>query len=274
MPVAGAWVIADGPAILLGRMQHAGRVLADVAPPGWAVLRRATTGPAVALDGGLLVSVALSSIDQVFRDTTHRTVLNRNLRLFLLGLRHAGLPAVYWGREWLAWQRRPIATCGLEMTPSGALLIEAFFTNRGSLAVPRDLLTDVERSIDRYGGKQPASLEDAASGGELVALGDKVLDGIVERVGLDPLEHQATAAALDMEVASPDSPMASPIVAHPPIAVPIGWLDVARTAAGMWVGGDVLAPSYTIGVGRPPPGGAPMEGATWADVSRAQDAAP
>jgi len=38
VPAAGAWVLPDGPTVLLGRMQHAGRVLADVAPPGWAVL--------------------------------------------------------------------------------------------------------------------------------------------------------------------------------------------------------------------------------------------
>jgi hypothetical protein len=270
---AGAWVVPDAKVIVLGRMQHARRVLAGAQPAGWQVARRVTTGTAVALDGGLLVSVALPAIDSVFRDATVRTVLNRNVRLFLAGLRSAGVPAAYFGREWLAWQRRPLAVCGLEMTPSGALLLEAFFSMRGSLALPREVTTDVERSVERYAGKPPASLEEAAGGRGAGALASAILAGIVERAGLDPLDHQPIASSIDTDVVTLESPLPSGSKALPPRQVPIGWLDLALTPGGMWVGGDALAPSYALGLGAPPPDGAPMEGASWVDVQRARDTA-
>ncbi|NUO50294.1 MAG: hypothetical protein HOV80_15675 [Polyangiaceae bacterium] len=244
------------------------------------MLRRATTGTAVALDGGLLLSIALPSIDAVFRDATPRTVLNRNLRLFLAGLRHASVPVAYFGREHLSWQRRPIAVGGLEMEPSGALLVEVFFTARGDLAIPRELTTDVERSVDRYGGKATASLGEAAPTKTLLEIADLALEGIAERVGTDPLEVQTSGEVRpDVAVASEISPFPAGARALPPRAVPIGWLDVADTPAGIWVGGDVLAPSYVLGLGRSGPehaisGGVPMEGASWEDVKRARDTSP
>jgi len=279
-PAAGAWLFASGRSIVLGQMQHAGRILSEHQPKGWSVLRRATSGTAVALDGGLLLSIALPSIDAVFRDATPRTVLNRNLRLFLAGLRHASVPVAYFGREHLSWQRRPIAVCGLEMEPSGALLTEVFFTARGDLAIPRGLTTDVERSVDRYGGKATASLGEAAPTKTLLEIAELALEGIVERVGTDRLELQTTAArSAEVEVASAASPLPPRARALPPRAVPIGWLDRAETPAGIWVGGDVLAPSYLLGLGRFGPehaisGGVPMEGASWEDVKRARDPSP
>lgn len=271
--VAGAWILGEERALVLGRMQHAGRVLGELRPPGWRVARRATTGTAVALDGGVLVSIGLPAIDSVFRDATTRTVINRNVRLVLAGLRSAAVPAAYFGREWIAWQRRPLAVFGLEMTPSGAVLLETFFTTRGSLALSREAMTDVERSVDRYAGKTPASLEEVVGGRDLVAFASAIVDGIVERVGVDPLEHQPTRGTIELEVDSLDSPLPPGATPLAPRQVPIGWLDVARTPGGVWVGGDVVAPSFALGLGAPPPDGAPMEGASWADVERAHDAA-
>ncbi len=279
-PAAGAWLLAPGRSIVLGQMQHASRVLLSHRPQSWSVLRRATTGTAVALDGGLLLSVALPSIDAVFRDATPRTVLNRNLRLFLAGLRHASLPVAYFGREHLAWQRRPIAVCGMEMDPSGALLVEAFLTKRGDLAIPRELTTDVERSVDRFAGKTSAPLDEAAPAKTLSEIAELALEGIAERVGTEPLEHQLSVEPRgDVMVMSDASPLPPGSRPRAPRAVPIGWLDIAETPAGIWIGGDVLAPSYVLGVGRPGPehaisGGVPMEGASWADVERARDPSP
>jgi hypothetical protein len=250
-------------------LQRAGRVLRDVTAAGATVLRRTTTGTAVALDGGMLVSLALPAIDTVFRDTTLRTVLNRNLRAFLAGFAHAGIRAAYFGREWLAWERRPIAVCGLEMTPSGALLLELLATARGGLELPGEAMSDLERSVDRYRGRRTACLDEVAPGRELRELAADVLTGIADRAGLEPLEVQPDDVTFDVPVLDAESPLPPGAVLLPPRPVPIGWLDVARTAAGVWVGGDVLAPSYALGVGRPGPEGAPMEGASWADVERA-----
>lgn len=275
----GAWVSPADRSIVLGRLQHAGRVLTSLDPGGWTVARRASTGTAVALDGALVVSVALPAIDTVFRDATMRTVVNRNVRLLLAGLRSASVAAAYFGREWIAWQRRPLAVLGLEMTPSGAVLLEAFFTLRGSLALPRELTTDAERAVDRYPGKVTASLAEAVGERAPLDVARAIVDGIVERVGSETLDLKAIAGARGSETAevgrvtSLESPLPEGAHAAAPRHVPIGWLDLARTPAGMWVGGDVLAPSFALGLGAPPPDGAPMEGASWEDVERARDAA-
>jgi hypothetical protein len=275
----GAWIAPAERVIVLGRMQHAGRVLTSLDLGDWSVARRATTGTAAAVDGALVVSVALPAIDTVFRDATMRTVVNRNVRLLLAGLRSASVAAAYFGREWIAWQRRPLAVLGLEMTPSGAVLLEALFTLRGSLVLPRELTTDAERAVDRYPGKMTASLGEAVGERAPLDAARAIVDGIAERVGGDTLELKSIAEAPPSETAevgrvtSLESPLPTGALSVAPRQVPIGWLDVARSPGGMWVGGDVLAPSFALGLGAPPPDGAPMEGASWDDVQRARDAA-
>jgi hypothetical protein len=123
------------------------------------------------------------------------------------------------------------------------------------------------------------SLTEAAGERSPLDVARAIVEGIVERVGGEPLELKSSAKAPPGEtaevgpVASLESPLPTGALSVAPRHVPIGWLDLARTPAGMWVGGDVLAPSFAIGVGRPPPDGAPMEGASWEDVQRARDAA-
>ncbi len=271
-PAAGAWLLPDEPTIVLGALQVAGRVLTEVPTPGWSVLRRATTGTAVALRGGLLVSLALPAIDAVFRDATARTVLNRNLRLYLAGLAHAGVPCAYLGREWIAWRRRPLAVVGLEMSSSGALLLELFFSGREGLALPRELLTDEERSVDRQRGRAAASLGEALGSADLAGFARAVLEGMAERVDGDVTDVDIVPAELRTAVLDRESPLPRGATLLAPREIPIGWLDAARTPAGVWVGGDMLAPTVGLGL-LPQRVDLPMEGASWSDVQRSRDAA-
>lgn len=268
----GAWALEPGPTLVLGRMQHAGRVLASLPAPGqpWRVLRRASSGVHVALDGGLLISLAIPSVDALIRDATPRTTLNRNLRVLLAGFREAGIGCHYFGRDWLSYQRRPIALCGLEGSKSGALLLELFVSGRSSLSAPREMLTDTERSTDRFLGKQPISLAEVTER-DPSEIAREILAGMVERVGGQAEPIARVEEELDVTVADLSSPIPTDMTTRPPVSVPIGWLDVAHGPAGAWVGGDVLAPTYALGWGGPISYDAvPMEGASIGDVVRAR----
>jgi hypothetical protein len=118
------------------------------------------------------------------------------------------------------------------MDPSGALLVEAFLTKRGDLAIPRELTTDVERSVDRFAGKASAPLDEAAPAKTLSEIAELALEGIADRVGTEPLEHQLSVEARgDVMVMSAESPLPPGSRPLAPRAVPIGWLDIAETPA-------------------------------------------
>lgn len=280
--VLTACALDPGPMVLLGALQRAGRVL-DVGgarAAGVPVLRRSTTGTGFFLDGGLLISLAVPYLDAIFADTSPRTFLNRNVRPIMRGLEAVGLSCAYFGREWLAWrgaaeQRgRALAVLGFELEPDGAALFEAYLTERGSFVIPPEHATDLERSCDRYRGRPPVSVSEASQRGlDLEAL----LAAMVERVGLQPARLPADASALDarraaQEVTRSDDPLPPEAELFEPQPIPAGFLDRARVGAESWVGGDLLAPTFALGLSASWRDGAlPMEGAVWADVRRADD---
>jgi hypothetical protein len=276
-PILAAQVIEpEGePIVVLGALQNAARLLE--APSEVRTVRRRTTGTALTIDGGLLLTLALPSIETLFRDASPRTILNRNVRPFLHGLAHAGIPCVYWGREWLAHQRRPIAVIGLDATRTGGISIELWLTMNGSLAIDRSRATDLEAGTERYRGAEPISLATATARASRSPheLAERFLEGAVRRLGI-PTE---AASWSELAMLSPEhgpglmpSPEDHPTFVEP-LSVPIGWLDIATTDRGIWIGGDVLAPTFTLGhAAHPSLGeslGAPIEGASWDDVRRA-----
>jgi hypothetical protein len=264
--VAGAWVLPDGPRVCLGALQVAGRVLHGVDPA--TVTRRATSGAAVHVDGGVLLSLALPSLDAIHRDATPRTVLNRNVRPLLAGLRHAGIAATYLGRDFISVERRPAALLGLDGTRSGAILVEALMTARGSLALPRARVTDLEAGTQRLRGLEPLSLE-LLRARDLEKLAGDVLEGIADRLGAEREPREVDAPALDA-VLGPTSPLASSARLLEPVPIPMGWLDLAVVDGLPWIGGDALAPTYALGHSFELGGfHVPMEGAVWDDVRRA-----
>lgn len=271
--VATAAVASDH-AVVLGALQVASRVL-DVSKAG-RVLRRATTGTGFTMRGGLVVTIAMPYVDAAVPDATARSFLNRNVRLLLRGLARAKLAATYFGREWLVVERRPFAVVGVEVDREGALLVECFATWEGSLAIEDGAATVLERSCDRYRGKPTLPLCEAGVRELTPALGDRVLDGIVERLGMvtermaEPqrVPSHATRVAVVTDGASP---IRGPAELLEPRPIPIGYLDVARVGSKRWVGGDMLGPTFAFGTSDVPASDElPLEGAIWNDIRNAR----
>lgn len=280
--VLGAAVF-DERAVVLGRMQRAGRLL-DAAffdepraglPP---LLRRSTTGAHVCFEGeGVLLALALPSLDAVFRDTEPRSLLNRNLRLFLRAFASAGLAVAYFGRDFLSVRRAPFALVGFDVSPAGTVLIELYLRRQGSLALPLALSSDLERATTRFGGKTPQGLRELGSELSLLELAERVLEGVVERA--DASLELRSLAPLELPYARVEderSPLPEDASAAEIAAAPIGWIDLARTPRGVWVGGDLLAPVHALGESTPTNAASaadlPIDGALWDDVLRARDA--
>ncbi len=270
----GAWELEPGSQIVLGALQHAGRVLRSVERD---VVRRSTSGAAAQVDGGLLLSMALSSIDAIFPDATTRTVLNRNVRPWLGALAEAGLGCTYLGRDVLSLRRDPLFLLGLDVAPDGALLLEAIASARSSIALPQDRATDLERALDRHRGRRPVALDEVTGGRAPLELGRRVLRSLVERLAPASLHMAGSPPSphADRRVISLHDPAPPDATFVPPKAVPIGWLDLAKTSHGGWIGGDVLAPVHALGAVLPdrrPTGNEPIDGARWSDVADALEA--
>lgn len=275
--------VFDEHAIVLGRMQRAGRVLdaalfeeprAGLPRP----LRRSTTGAHVQLEGeAMLLALALPSLDAVFRDAEPRSLLNRNLRLFLRAFASAGLAAAYFGRDFLSVRRVPFALVGFDVSPAGTVLIELFVRREGSLALAGELATDLERATTRFAGKTVRGTADLGCALPLLELAERVIEGIVERA--DASGERRVVAPHELpyaRVVHGRSPLPDDAGAAEVVAAPIGWIDVAETPRGAWVGGDLLAPAHALGEATPANAASaadlPIDGALWDDVLRARDA--
>ncbi len=253
--------LVEGPAVVLGAVQRAGRVvdLEACRRAGIPVLRRATTGTAAWIGGrAIIVTLALPHVAALFPDATPRTLLNRNVRPLLKGFTRAGTLAHYFGRAWITLQKRPAALLGFDVAPSGAVLVEAFVGHDASIALPDDLTTEDERAIDRFLGKKPAALAEISpfASRDLEGFARAVLEGFLQRT-----EHVASTLTLaaheldtrpfrPIEIAR--DPVPEGLILRPAVRVPIGWIEgaVAPATGGgarrVWLGGDVLAPRWAL----------------------------
>ncbi|MEO7330520.1 MAG: hypothetical protein ABI193_18235 [Minicystis sp.] len=251
-PELAASLIDEAPAVVLGALQRRGRVIdrAAAKAEGATVLRRCTTGTAVYLQGrALLFTLALPALTTLSPDTTPRTLLNRNVRGFLLGFRQAGVMAHYFGREWISLNRRPAAVLGFEVLPGGAVLIELFAGLDAPLALPSSLATEDERAVDRWLGKSPAALADLITLGDPLALATRVGVALAERALLPIEEVEAPEdAPLLGEPIDDDDPAPRGALFSPPRRVPIGWLEAAHDPASgrVWLGGDFLVATHAL----------------------------
>ena len=287
------WITASlvtGPAILLGAVQRAGRVvdLAACAAARTPVLRRATTGTAAYLPAtALLWTLALPHQGTLVPDTTPATLLNRNVRPFLKGFARAGFAAHYFGREWIAIGHSPTALLGFDVAQSGAVLIEVIAGYDGDIMIPVALAAPEEQHIARWRGKTPVSLlEIHPRAAAPLELARAVVAGVAERARrvLEPRDLPDREGRADCAVADGRDPIPPGLAAVALVRCPIGWLDVALAPAedgAAWVGGDLLAPRHALraaagmacGATRVDLDQAPIEGSRWPDVIAALEEA-
>jgi hypothetical protein len=250
------WIAAsliEGPAIALGALQRAGRVVdLDVAMAlGVRVIRRATSGTAAYIGRrAVLFSLALPHVAALVPDASPRTLLNRNVRGFLKGLGRAGVSAHYFGREWISVKHRPVALLGFEASRGGAVLIEVVAGIDAPIGLPAEIATEGERAVDRWLGKEPASLEEvigAAIAPEVLA--EQVVQGVAKHAAAT-LEHIAapSGAGAAREVTNAGDPVPAGFTLGPMVKVPIGWVETAfePVSGRVWLGGDVLSPAFAV----------------------------
>ncbi len=251
--------LVDGPAVVLGAAQRAGRVidLGRAASAGVVVMRRSTTGCAAWIgEHGLVFTVALPHVAALFADATMRTLLNRNVRAFLKGFSRAGTMAHYFGRDFISLRQRPAVLLGFDVTPAGAVLIEAFAGDDEPPSLPEEVQTDEERAIDRWLGKEPAALAEVLPGAQAEDIARAVLEGFTERVQMERVELALDLDELDegpfQRIHDPRDPVPEGLALGSPVPVPIGWIEAAAEPFGrpegqrLWVGGDVLAPRWAL----------------------------
>jgi hypothetical protein len=284
------WIAASvvtGNAVVLGAAQRAGRVvdLEACSRERARVLRRISAGTAAYVSGrALMWTLALPSVSALMPDATARTLLNRNVRPFLRGLKSGGLLAQYFGREWIAVKHAPAALLGFDVARDGAVLLEVIAGFDAPIAIPDALSTPLERAIDRWRSKAPVALVDlAASPRAPEDLARLVLEAIVMQAGADREEISIdTLGSLQpvVMVSNPLDPVPPNLTLSAPERVPVGWIEAAAASSGgAWVGGDVLAPAWLFdaiarseAAGEPPDPGledAPIEGATLGDLRAA-----
>lgn len=243
--------VVRGPAVILGAMQHAGRVveLRACEEAHVPVYRRMSTGTAAWMGGaGLVLSLALPHVAWIEADATARTLFNRNVRSFLRAFSRAGAMAHYFGREWISLKQRPGALLGYDVTRTGEVLIEVITGFDQSIALPAELTTIHERAIDRFSGKTPTSLKEVLPDARIESFGARVIEGLVEHMGKPISTVESIASELPRAVTDARDPLPNGLVPKSLERVPIGYLDVAvlqdEPQTRAWLGGDVLAPRW------------------------------
>jgi hypothetical protein len=259
----------EADALVLGKLQRED-TLRERSPARFSsVVRRTTTGTESQLCGAVLYhALALPRVDALFPDASARTLLNRNLRALLRGYAAAGVPLRYFGTEVLALLGHPVALVGYDQLESGAVLIEVLV----GLQQPCVVRPALKR-------EPPAALYQLLrSSPEPEALLEKVVAGVVERLGVSPLEVDLPAPAPLAEL-SALGPAAS-------VVIPLGtleasWEPVARITGDLLVGTAALSRVEALAqralvTGAPldasvlePLKGAPLDGARPGDLLQA-----
>ena len=266
--------VVRGPAVILGAGQRAGRVLQldTCAAASTPVYRRTTSGTAAYLGAqAILWTLALPRVDCIFPDASMRTLLNRNVRPFLRGLRRAaGAPAHYFGRDWISMAHRPVALLGFEVSPRGAVLIEVIAGVDAPLAIPAALATAEEHAVDRWLGKAPAALADLMKA-DAPTVARTVMEAVVAASASPIADAPPSPPRALVPVRDAASPSTSSLVPGPGLRVPIGWLDTGIDPAtgDVWLGGDALVPAYVyrgVALGEELAAEVAVEGASLADL--------
>jgi hypothetical protein len=198
-PVALYGAPLRGDALVLGRHQLASQLLSP--DRAATALRRCTGGALVhAADGVSYVALALYDRSSLMACPPGR-LLNRNVRGVLQGLRLAGVPANYFGRDFLSFAARPAIYVGWDASDDGRALLEFFVSHARSCFVPDDELRYPPRAEPSLRGQAPTTL--AESGHDLPDLFDKIAAGHSKAFGVI-WERAAVPAHQPLEMQGPD----------------------------------------------------------------------
>lgn len=150
-----------GAAAVLGAYQHAPHALS--AGHDLEVLRRTTGGASVWGGTGVLyVALALRDASALIACPPGK-ILNRYVRGLLNGLRALGLPAHYFGRDFVSLDAEPVAYVAWEEHPFGSVRLEAFIGHARTFALPQELSAYPTPEEPRFRGRALTTLIERSS---------------------------------------------------------------------------------------------------------------
>jgi len=168
-------VFADEPdALVLGRYQRAHQVL----PSLDARALRRSTGGASARAGAGIAYVALSLRDRSsLMSCPPGRLLNRNVRGVLQGLRLLGVPANYFGRDFLSIGVQPALLTAWDAREDGSVLLEFFISLQRLCFLAETELAYPPRQQPALRGREPVTLGEAGFAGPAQQLFERLADG-------------------------------------------------------------------------------------------------
>jgi hypothetical protein len=175
-PLAMYGATLQGEAIVLGNYQRASQALAQDAQKRLPPLRRRSGGSSVLAGTGIsYVALALHDRASLMACPPQR-LLNRNVRGALQGLRLAGVPANYFGRDVLSFEARPAVYVGWDADDQDHVLLEFFVSDQRSCWPDAATYGYPPRKEDVLRGRTPTTLQEANAR----ALGTQALEKIAE----------------------------------------------------------------------------------------------
>lgn len=224
----------EGEAIVLGAHQRAESALA----PGWLpssaaarVLRRVSGGAAVlAGEGRLYVALVLREPSALTACPPGK-VLNRYARGVLGGLRTLGVPANYFGRDFVSAGAEPVSYIGWSVQPDGQCWVESFIALNRPFALPAELNGYPRRSEPAFRGRPLTTVRASTAHAPLdaAAVLEAVANGHLRAFGAERVEQppstQERQSAERLAAATRVSPDERPLSWSAPVEDAIGFVE-------------------------------------------------
>ena len=203
-PVVAYGAEMSAASVVLGAYQHAphalrGSAVATLAAP---VLRRRSGGGALMASEGVAYFALGLRDASVLLPCPPGRILNRNVRGLLAGMRALGIPAYYFGRDFVSvgTAPAPAIAIGWDEAADGRVLLEFFIACTTTFVLPPELNGYPYRQSPVWGGKVVTTLRDQGRGesaGEVLA---SIAEGYTRGFGVEfdrgpfPAEWFALAA--------------------------------------------------------------------------------
>jgi len=240
-----------GSALTLGAYQREAFVVSRAAGtdrPTEIVRRQTGGGAVVGGEGVFYFAVALETASTLM-DCPPGRILNRNVRGMLQGFRLLGVPAHYFGRDFVSLVTRAGAHIAWHERDDGRVLFEAFISASRSYVPPGNWIAYPPLSADPFRGRAPVTLAEALHRSvSATELFEKLIAGHASAYRVDPraLEPTAIAACTRQADATPNSKPRtdSELVWSQPYEESIGFvyagvrLSATRQIAEARLGGD------------------------------------